>query len=835
MLLEREAFFDVLAGPPGRLVLVGGEAGVGKTALVRAFAERSGGRVLWGACDPLETPRPLGPLIDVADAAGGELLEAVAAGARPSALVAALLRELRAAPGTMLVLEDVHWADEGTLDVLRLIGRRIATVPTLVVATFRDEAEQALRIVLGELATAADVVRIALPPLTATAVRALAEPHDIDGDDLHRSTGGNPFYVTEVLSAPAAAIPATVRDAVLARAARLSDPARALLARLAVIPGPAEPELIDAADEPLDECLLSGMVRLDGRTVSFQHELARLAVEAEVPPRRRAALHRQALERLVARGADPARLAHHAEAAGDGDAVVRHAPVAAERAARLGAHREAANQYARTLRWAVDVPLRDRAELLERRSYECYLTNQMDEAIAAREQALACRRELGDGLGEGDARRWLSRLNWFQGRNAEAERFAAEAVTQLEQLPPGRELALAYSNQAQLGALSADCPRAQSWGGRAIELAERLGELEALVHALNNVGTAELRYDLPGGREKLERSLALALDADMEEHVARAYCNLTAIAVQHRAHAAVTHAFADGVAYCAAHDLDSWRLYMVAWRAVAELHAGDYDTAAASAAEVLRDPRTPTITRIPALVALALLRARRGDPGYAELLDDALEVALPTGELQRLGPVAAARAEVAWLAGDAAASTAATELAWEVALERGETWVIGELGLWRRRAGVVESLPDALAEPFALELDGRPEDAATLWTALGSPYEAALATADVDALERLGLRAAAARLRRRGPRSATRENPAGLTAREVEVLALVAEGLSNADIAYRLVVSRRTVDHHVSAILRKLDVPTRGRAGAEAVRLGIAKMGNLADAGTASR
>jgi DNA-binding CsgD family transcriptional regulator len=835
VLLEREAFLHVLAGPPGRLVLVGGEAGVGKTALVRAFAERSDARVLWGACDPLETPRPFVPLLDVADAVGGELLEAFEAGARPAALVTALLRELRDAPGTVLVLEDVHWADEGTLDALRLIGRRIGTVPVLVIATFRHEADPALRIVLGELATAADVERIALPPLTAEAVRALAEPHGVDGDDLYQRTGGNSFYVTEVLSAPAAAIPATVRDAVLARAARLSDEARELLTRLAVIPGSADPELIDAADEPLDECLLSGMVRLDGQVIAFRHELARLAVSEEVPPRRRAALHRQVLERLVARDADPARLAHHAEAAGDADAVLRHAPAAADRAARLGAHREAADQYARALRWAGGVPVRERAELLERRSYECYLTEQMEEAIAAREQALACRRELGDGIAEGDARRWLSRLNWFQGRNREAERYAEESIAQLERLPPGPELAMAYSNQAQLRMLAADCAGAQQWGARAIELAERIGELETVVHALNNVGTAELQAEVPGATEKLMRSLALALDAGMEEHVARAYCNLTSTLVEHHGHGGVADLFAEGVSYCVTRDLDSWRLYMVAWRAVAELHAGDYDAAAASAAEVLGHPRTAPITRVPALVALGLVRARRGDPGHMELLDAALEIALPTGEPQRLGPVAAARAEAAWLAGDADACRAATELAWDLARDRREPWLTGELALWRRRAGVAEPVTAAVAEPYALELAGPSDDAAACWMALDSPYEAALATADGDALDRLGARAAAARMGRRGPRTATRENPAGLTAREVEVLALVAEGLSNAEIAERFVVSRRTVDHHVSAILRKLDVPTRGRAGAEAVRLGITKMGNLADVGAAPR
>ena len=296
MLLEREAFLDILDGPPGRLILVGGEAGVGKTALVRAFAD--GRRVLWGACDPLHTPRPLGPLLDIG------LDES-----SPAALAAALLDRLHAAPGTVLVLEDVHWADEGTLDVLRLLGRRIADVPALAIVTFRDDEPAPVRIVLGDLATAAGVERMKLPPLSPEAVRTLAEPHGIDAADLHRSTGGNPFYVTEVLSAPAAAIPATVRDAVLARAARLSPPARELLERLAMVPGSADPELIDAADEPLDECLLSGMTRLDGDAVAFRHELARLALADEVPPRRRPSARPGSAPTARRRPSTPARCA----------------------------------------------------------------------------------------------------------------------------------------------------------------------------------------------------------------------------------------------------------------------------------------------------------------------------------------------------------------------------------------------------------------------------------------------------------------------------------------------------------------------------------------------
>ena len=293
-LLERGVFLNELhealqyvARGLGRLVLISGEAGVGKTALVRAFCAevRSGARVLGGACDALFTPRPLGPLADIAEETGEPLAELVRCGARPHEVLIALQVELRARP-TVLVLEDLHWADEATLDVLRLLGRRAEATRALVLATYRDDEldrEHLLRVVLGGLGATPGIGHLTLPPLTVEAVRALAGPHGVDGDELYRRTRGNPFFVTEALRTGGDVLPPTVRDAVLARVARLSPQARRVLDTVAVVPARADLWLLEAVAphelERLDECLASGVLEEVGMALGFRHELARLAVE----------------------------------------------------------------------------------------------------------------------------------------------------------------------------------------------------------------------------------------------------------------------------------------------------------------------------------------------------------------------------------------------------------------------------------------------------------------------------------------------------------------------------------------------------------------------------
>lgn len=859
-LLERSEQLAVLASAldavaasgRGRMVLIAGEAGIGKSTLVDAFCSSLEIAVLRGACEALLTPRPLGPLVDIGEQLGGKLAAVVDGGVSPSDLVAALASELRRGAATVVVLEDLHWADDATLDVLRLLGRRCDAFPALVLATYRDdelERTHPLRIVLGELPRS-NVTRLRLAPLTEQAVAGLAGPDGLDPTALHRRTAGNPFYVSEVLAAGGTAMPDSVRDAVLARAARLSDRTRALLDAVAIVPQRAELWLLEAlaADDlnKLESCIDAGMLRASGDAVAFRHEIARGAVEGVLPPDRALALHRRALAALIdpPHGKQqPARIAHHAEAAGDADAVLRYAATAGEQAAALGAHREAAAQFARALRFGDGLSGQRRAELLERRSYECYLIDAIDDAITARQAALSEHRDRGDRLREGDAHRWLSRLEWFAGDNPTAELHARAAVDLLEPLPPGRELAMAYSNMAQLRTLANNVRQARSWGERAIELAERLDETEILVHALNNVGTAELGAGDAQGAAKLERSLSLAVAAGLEEHVARAHTNLGCCAVDARDYKLGRSHLEAGIAYCREHDLDSWLLYMTGWRARLELEQGRWDDAAESAMTVLTRPDVAAPSRITPLAVLGRLRARRGDPDPWTPLDDASALASATGELQRLLPVALARAEARWLAGKPHLIGLETSVALDLAVAQQHAWGVGELLTWRRRAGLGEPPgPVVAAEPFARMLAGESERAATLWTELGCPYEAALARVEredeasirrgLEELQRLGARRTVAltmrtlRLRgvrdlRQGPRAATRRNPSGLTSRELDVLRLVATGMRNSQIAQQLVVSPKTVDHHVSAILAKLGVKTRTEAAAQATRMGI--------------
>jgi DNA-binding CsgD family transcriptional regulator len=839
----------------GSTVLVSGEAGIGKTTLVEHFSSRSGApRILWGACEALFTPRPLGPLHDIARQTGGSLLELLTSGAPREALFAACLAELEKEPRpALVVIEDLHWADEATLDLLKFLGRRISRTAALLLVTYRDDelaTDHPLRTLIGTLPPDS-VRRIALAPLTASAVSTLARRAGRDAGEAYGVTSGNPFFLTELLAVAPGTVPQSVRDAVLARAARLAGPARDVLEAVATVPGQTEhwllAELIGDDAAAVEACVASGVLqyRERDRAVAYRHELGRRAIELSLAPERARLWHARvfvALERMAAtQSVSPSRLVHHAEKVGDAAAVLRVAPHAAEHAAAVGAHREAAAHLASAIAFADALPARERALLYDRRAYECYLTDQHHEAIEARLKALEIWRAVGDPLREGDTLRWLSRLSWFLARNDDSVKYAKAAIAILKHQGATRELAAAYSNCAQLYALAENVRDAIEWGGRAIALAREFGDEETVAQALNAVGSARANALDDEGLTQIRESLDIALDRRLQEHVARAYCNLgCAYTEQHRSDAA---GYLDaGIQYSEERDLDSWALYIHAWRAKWRLDRGDWQGALEDADCVLRNPRAAAMSRLPALAAAGRRHLRVGDPRATPLLDEGLELARASGEFQRIAPIAAARAEAAWLAGDDQEAQREAGEAYRHAEGLHSPWRKGELALWLWRTEGLAEVPSDIAEPFALEISGNWTAAAEAWSRLSCPYEQALSLAGsgnpaalreaLSILQRLGASATIAGLRNRlkahgairvprGSRKSTRANPAGLTNRQLDVLRHIVAGLSNADIAERLGLSTRTVDHHVSAILAKLEAGTRAQAVATAVSRGM--------------
>jgi DNA-binding CsgD family transcriptional regulator/tetratricopeptide (TPR) repeat protein len=851
VLVEREELLTRLGacldGAPaaGRLALVGGEAGVGKTSLLRTFVEGcpEAVRVLWGACDPLSTPRALSPFWDMPPFAA-----LLAERYERHAFLTAVLEELSVR--TVMAVEDAHWADEATLEAVRFVGRRVTATRSLVVVTYRDDevgAGHPLRAVLGDLATAAGCERMHVLPLSREGVRALAAGRALDAERLHRITGGNAFYVTEVLATPGSTVPLSVTDAVLARVSRVSVEARALIDLVSVAPGGLEAEvairLIGEGGAALDESVERGILVVAGGRVSFRHELARLAIEGSFAAGRRRMLNARLLEVLEERpGADLARLAHHGEAAGDAERLLRYAPAAAREASARGAHREAARQLERTVAFADALPAAELADLLSFMAEERIGFDTPTERVALLERILELRRRCGDERGVGATLALLAGTSWLLGLIRDAFRLVAEAVEILEQLPPGPELAHAYAAYSLQEMLARHGDEAVLWGSRAIELAEQVAAPVPLQMALTSVGAAQIVcFERLEGVELLERAVAIASAEGDDFQVGRALANLGGGLEEIRQYELAVSYLERAVAFDEEHDLDALEGHARAELAKIRFEQGRWEEAERLAEEALRHRWATIAIPVFALSVQGRIRARRGDPAAESFLVEAMTLARATDEvdeLQWMWSPAAGCAELAWLGGRAAEIPAIVTPVYKRACALGVRWAIGELGTWLLRAGALDRLPDGVPSAFAL----RGREAAEAWRRIGCPYEEAEALAEGDEAAMreglaifisLGAEPAADRLREKmrragmtrvpaRPRASTRAAPAQLTRRQLEVLALLERGSSNAEIARRLFISEKTAGHHVSAILRKLGAGSRGEAAAAARKMGIA-------------
>ncbi len=874
--------FDGARRGAGTAVMVCGSAGSGKTSLVEAFLasldEEETPTVLWSGCDDLIAPRPFGPFRDMIHG-NGLLPDELAIEPNQEDLLVSLLGLLdRPSRPAIVVVEDAHWADDASIDVMRYLARRLVSLHAMLIVTARVEGRDddaggghPVRGLLTGSSSSAPV-RIDLGPLSLEAVATLGGESHLDARYLHEVSGGNPLLVHQLLAADPDDTTRLARETLMSRAACLSGDGRSALQTLAVLPKGAAPTLIRTlfSEQPgaLHEAEGTGLLVSTTSDIRFRHELARTAVLEAMSFGERMVATDRVLAALTDAGEDPKVLVHIARAAGDGPLATRFALDVLDRGLAPNDHPGAWVLSRIALECTAKLPAERVAWLHATAAVAGRGISRHDEAMHHAERAVQLLTTVAaEDDGGSDKRRsaterslasaWmtLADLQGDAGDHLRARTALRNAREVLDGVPPCEESVRCTTRLAAAALVGGELNRSVELANSAVELAEANAWAAELVHALTVRGLAAGGTATGPGREDLARATELgALHGPTDHHVlallgsADGYLRGTETADAERV--------ADEAARtCAENGLKRLGFQARVHLAQVLIHRGRTAEAEKLANTLIDETADPAVIDCGAEATLARIMVRRGDEQAEESVERAWSAAVATGEIEKLAFAGISRLEFLWVEGD------------EETLRQFARYLIG-LGDRHRhhrlRAEALRALHrlgddigagdpgEAPAErdwpfegcppPFAAALAGDHRLAAELWETAGEPYEQALeliesteaaaAFQGLRLLDRTGATRTADQARHRlrkeglqgvprGPRRSLDGAVPILTGRQIEVLKLIARGLTNAEIADELYVARRTVDNHVSAILFRLGAKGRSQAVDEAVSSGL--------------
>jgi DNA-binding CsgD family transcriptional regulator len=863
-LVERAEFLDKLqlqfqnisAAGEGHCMFISGEAGIGKTSLIKKFCSDLKKRcnIYQGTCDALFIPRPMAPLYDILLQLGNIVPENNIDNASRSDFFIKLFHELSNQKETCIVIfEDIHWADEATLDFIKFLARRITQLSCLFILTYRDNEigeEHHLRNILGQL-NPDSFTRMQLLPLSKEAVDKMAEEKGRNADNVYSISGGNPFYVNEILASYSPGVPDNIKDAVLSVYNRQEKGTKNAWELFSIIPEGLEinrfAKIKSSWDEPLDHCFALKIIVIKGDKIHFKHELYRRTIEGSLSPLKRVELNKKLLDLLLnsfEKEGEIERIIQYAKNSNQNNLVVKYAPLAARQAACLRSHVEASKLFFTAIEYADRSDADQLVKLYEAYAYECYLTNQVKEAIIYQVKALEIWQRKQKIEQAGNNMRLLSRLWWVEANRNEAEKYGKQAIEILQTQPVSKAKAMAFANMSALKMYADEIDECIELGTLAIEMAKEINDAEIVCYALNNIGFAKWKAEplKKEGIELLMDSLDIALKNSFHEHAARAYTILIIGYLRFKEYDLAMQFLHDGLRYSEERDLDSWTKFLLSVKCGLMLETGNWNEAGSISQKLLCREETAVI-RIGAMTTAAIIKMRRSEAASLDMMQQIKSIAFETREHHRIVPAMIICLEYEWLTGNQIITEKELEATLVLVRNVKNKILNSEFAYWLCKVRTQIAGIEELYEPYQFLKEGKITEAAEFWEKIGCPFEKALALSEgnetdkknalsifqqlgaVAVYEKLKNEMWAAGIRKipRGIRESTRTNPAQLTNRELDVLQLLQKAAQNKEIAGKLFISSKTVDHHISNILFKLDVSSRAKAVTEAARLGILK------------